>query len=50
VLVGAAMQTGNKIYEDNSVLQMLAFHIISFTLYSKDTHFTVKVEISIIVM
>jgi len=39
------IQTGNKIYEDNSVL-----HIRSFALYSKDTHSTVKVEISIILM
>jgi len=49
VFVGAAIQTGDKIYEDNSVLQMLPFHIKSFALWSKDTRSTVKAELSIII-
>jgi len=50
VFVGAAIKTGNEIYEDSTILHMLPFHIRSFILYSKDTHSTVKVEISIILM
>jgi hypothetical protein len=46
--VGAAIKTGNEIYEDSTVFQMLPFYVRSFVLYSKDTHSTVKVEILII--